>query len=100
MNINVSPEIILKYMLYVVFTLLCANSLGILSTLYFDHDNLFGLIPFFDFDKEMNIPTLYSSFTLMVASILLGFIAKFQRDQNEKFIAWLGLAFISFFNDR
>ena len=74
--------------------LLCANILGIVSRFYFDLDDIFGLIPLFDFDSEYNIPTLYSSFALIFCSILLAFIASTQKKQNSSYYPWIGLSII------
>lgn len=97
MNIEIYPIIVFKKLLYLILTLLCANILGIISKLYLGHNRVYGLIPLFDFNIEKNIPTLYSSFSLIVASILLWFISSSQRRMSLPYIPWLGLAIIFLF---
>lgn len=77
--------------------LLLANILGIISKIYFDHGRLYGLIPLFSFDAEKNIPTLYSSFAIIIASLLLFIIAFTLRKQGSSYFSWLGLAIIFLF---
>ena len=74
-----------------------ANIIGIVSKFYFDHDYIYGLIPLFDFDGEMNIPTLYSSFALIIVSILLSVIALTYKRMDSSYLPWLGLAIIFLF---
>jgi hypothetical protein len=71
--------------------------MGIVSKFYFGHDYIYGLIPMFDFSAEMNIPTLYSSFALMIVSILLSIIASTHKRLGSSYCPWLGLAIIFLF---
>lgn len=73
------------------------NILGCVSRLAFGHDNLGGLIPMFDFDEEMNVPTFYSSVILLSAAVLLFLIANGHKQRNEPYRAWNGLAGVFFF---
>ena len=61
MDIEMSPRKILFILLSMIGFLLFANLMGIVSTNVFDHDTVYGLIKLFDFDREENLPTLYSS---------------------------------------
>lgn len=97
MSIKLFPQQILKINLYLIFFLLSANIIGIISKYYFNHDYIYGLIPLFDFDTENNIPTLYSSISLIVVSLLLLFIAFLRKKVNLSFIPWLGLSIIFLF---
>jgi len=89
-------QILINLLCFIVF-LLFMNLGGIVSKFVFDHDSVFGLIRLFDFDTEKNIPTLYSSFALIVASILLSLIASIHKRQNSSFLPWVGLAIIFLF---
>ncbi|MHA2254407.1 MAG: hypothetical protein ACXAD7_28965 [Candidatus Kariarchaeaceae archaeon] len=74
-----------------------ANVLGIISRFYFDQDFVYGLIPLFDFDKEKNIPTLFSSITLILTSLLLFFIALSHKKSKTSYLPWIGLTIIFLF---
>lgn len=97
MSIKLFPQEILKINLFLIFFLFLANILGIISKYYFDHDFIYGLIPLFDFNTEKNIPTLYSSMALIVASILLLSISLTHKKLKSSYIAWFGLSLIFLF---
>ena len=90
------PKDLLVKNLYIIFFLLLANVFGIAVTHYFDH-TLYGLISLFNFDTERNIPTLYSSIALLVASGLLLFIAATRKKLKLFYLSWAGLSLIFFF---
>lgn len=94
MIIDISPRKVLLILLTMIGILLCANILGIVSTHVFGHGRVFGLIDLFDFNTETNIPTMYSSLQLILASLLLFFIGAKLRSNDEKFVSWLFLALI------
>lgn len=97
MTITLQPRQIFRNNLYLLLLLLAANLLGIFSKLYLDRDQVFGLIPLFDFNTEKNVPTLYSSIALLAASGLLAFVASKYRKINTSYIPWLGLSLIFLF---
>lgn len=97
MNINLIPKEIFKINMYLILFLLCANIIGVVSKLYFDHDTVYGLVELFNFDSEKNIPTLYSSIALIIASILLLSIAFINKKYKSTYIPWFGLSLIFLF---
>lgn len=97
MNIEIQPKRICKSFIYIILILLAANVLGIVSKFYFGHDYVFRLVPLFDFNLEINIPTLYSSFALIFCSILLAIIASIHKKQNSSYYSWIGLSIIFLF---
>lgn len=97
MNILFSPKEFFIKNLAVIGFLLLANITGITLKIGLNHDYVYGLVPLFNFNTEMNIPTLYSSLALVLASVLLFIIAFFQRKLNLSYIPWLGLSFIFLF---
>lgn len=97
MNIEINPKIIFIRFLYIIFFLLFANLIGIISKFYFDHDHIYGLIPLFNFNLERNIPTLYSSFAIISCSILLGIIAYLHKRKKSSYAQWTGLSLIFLF---
>ena len=97
MSISLSPKEIFKINLALIFLLMSAHILGIVSKLYFGHDYVYGLIGLFDFGAEKNIPTFYSSIALLVASILLLLISTANKKVKSSYIQWAGLSLIFLF---
>ena len=97
MNFELDPKSIFTKLLYLITILLLANVTGIVFKFYLDHDYFYGLIPLFDFNKENNIPTLYSSFALIFVSILLSLIGSTHKRLGSSYILWFGLAIIFLF---
>jgi len=97
MSVYLSPQKILKINVSLILFLLSANLLGIISRFYFDHDTVYGLIELFDFNKEKNIPSLYSSIALVVVSVLLWSIAMIHKNIKLSYVMWLGLSLIFLF---
>lgn len=97
MNIYLSPEMILKKNLCLIMILLAANLIGLILKLFFFHDYVYGLGPMFNFNTEMNVPTLYSSFALICASILLFIIGYLHKKINLSYLPWFGLSLIFLF---
>lgn len=94
MNYTLSPRNIFSFLLLITSFLLCSNIAGIISTYYFGHDYVFGIIPLFDFDQENNIPTLFSSISLALSAALLALVAFKQKQIGSPFLPWAGLAVI------
>jgi hypothetical protein len=80
--------------LAIVFFLL--NTLGIFIRVSLDHDHLFGLIPMFDFNNELNAPSFYSLFLRVLCSALL--VKLFYKQLGKPhFYYWLGLTVFALF---
>lgn len=94
MDIEMSPRRILTISLCVIGFLFLANIMGIVSTYIFDHDSVYGLIRLFDFDNERNLPTLFSSLQLIIASALLSIIGAKNKSSGEIDPPWIALAVI------
>ena len=97
MNLKVSPKEIFKMNLYLIFFLLCANIIGLISLEYTDSYFVKSLSHVFNFDTEANIPTLYSSIALVFASILLATIGVTYKNLKLSYIPWFGLSLIFLF---
>ena len=97
LNIKIYPKSILIKLLYLILFLLFANITGIVSKFYFNHDKVWGLVPLFDFNTEENIPTFYSSLSLLSCSILLFFISISHKEHGSSYMHWRGLAIIFLF---
>jgi len=97
MKIEISPKTVLTKLLYVIFFLLFANILGVVTKINFGQETLRMLVLLFDFDTEVNIPSLYSSFALVISSILLMIIAINHRRKGSTQLYWFGLSLIFLF---
>ncbi|NNL54202.1 MAG: peptidase M48 Ste24p [Woeseia sp.] len=97
MEINVNPRKVAVAFLSVATTLAVINAILLFFYFYLDDDELYGLIDFFDFDIEGNVPTLYSAVALLFCSSLLALIttANWRRPDGWRF-HWLGLTILFF----
>ncbi len=97
MKLSFSPQDFLKKNFQWILFLLIAH---IISTWAIENYQLykdFTLAPLFYFDKEKNIPSLYSSLLLLSAGLLNYFIASVYQARKLPYRAWLGLAVIMCF---
>ncbi len=97
MVIALKPNKILIFFLTVIGLLLLANLAGIFAKFYLDFPHIKSFIRLVDFDTEMNVPTLYSSFAMFIASALLALVGFVHRTRKEPSFAWFGLSFIFVF---
>jgi hypothetical protein len=61
------------------------------------HDNLFGLSPLFDFNREGNLPAFYSALSLLIVATLflvIGGYARTHGDRWQRHWLWLGVIFL------
>ena len=58
---------------------------------------IFAAIDLFDANQEMNVPTFYSAFILVLSSLLLIRISVHKNRQDESYIHWLILGLIFLF---
>jgi len=96
MIVTITSKKVLKIFLSIIFFLFCANVLGILLRPFFEHSYIYFLIDLFNFDKEKNIPTLYSSIALILTSLLLLLITLHQKNEKQPYLLWgmLSLVFL------
>lgn len=97
MDLNINPRFVFSRLLIVFTLLLLANVTGIILKFYFDHANVYGLVPLFDFDREDNIPTLFSSLLLLASAVLLMSISFIHNRLRNPWLPWFGLACIFLF---
>lgn len=75
--------------------LVAASSFGQVSTYVLGHTHLFGMVNLFSLDREANVPSWYSSISLLLCGILLAVIAYAARAQGDRWWRhWTGLAAI------
>ncbi|MCG8431571.1 MAG: hypothetical protein MJA29_10415 [Candidatus Omnitrophica bacterium] len=97
MTLTSDPRRVFKFLLIVTLLLLCAHILGVISTYYFNHDQVFGLVPLFNFNFEANIPTFYQCLALLACSVLLAVIANYHHKNNSSYFHWASLSAIFLF---
>jgi asparagine N-glycosylation enzyme membrane subunit Stt3 len=94
------PAVIIIARRQVIRALLACMSLLILaglaaqvSTWFWGHDYLFGLVPKFNLDAENNLPTWFSTICLFLCALALAVIGLAEwRRQGPLFAYWFGLA--------
>lgn len=72
-------------LLLTILLLTLAYLAGQFSNHYLNHDTLFGFVPKFDLNRENNIPTWYSTVTILLCSILLGTIAAVKTKEKDPY---------------
>lgn len=97
MKFDLDPKRALTWLLGLTAFLLFMNTFGVIAKHVFGYDRIFGLVAMFDFSIERNVPTLYSSFSLAAAGLLLWLIAVSHRRAGDPWRQWAGLALIFLF---
>lgn len=94
MTITFNPKKIVIFLGVIIICLIAANMFGMVSKYYFGSHR----IALFDLDKEANVPTLYSSVTILLCAGLLAVIAIARKKQGKRdYLYWAGLAAIFVF---
>jgi len=96
-SLKLNPKSILLTFLFIILLIVVANMAGIWARFYLQFPHIKSFIRLVDVDTEMNIPTLYSSFAMFVASALLALVGYMHRVRRESGFPWFGLAFIFIF---
>lgn len=91
------PLKVLRVHLTVIAGLLAANLLGLVARYGFGHDHVYGLVALFDFDTEMNVPSLFSALMLLACSGVLVRLATDGSSPVELRLGWWGLALVFLF---
>lgn len=93
MEIVIRPQRLALTLAAVICFLLVAHGVAQFCVFYLDHDYVYGLVPLFDLGQERNVPTLYSSLTLLLCAALLAIIAYAQAEKgNGSVHHWSALA--------
>ena len=91
--IKINIKVVLFTLLGITLFLIFARVTTELFALRTGHDALFGLVRLFDLDEEGNIPSYFSALILMIAALLLLFIAKQKIASHDTFrIQWMALS--------
>lgn len=98
MKISVSVKRITLFFSLIALSLAAAHLCGLLIRYTTGSNNLFGLIPLFDVRQENNVPTWYSSWSLLFCALVLAMITfakKAARDRDT--VYWIGLVLVFLF---
>jgi hypothetical protein len=98
MDIILKPQKVTLFLSLIVGFLTLANAIGLVFKFHFGNDLVYGLVPLFDVDTEGNIPSTYSSLSLLFCSALLSIITSEKRKNGDPYTRyWLALAVIFLF---
>lgn len=98
MRVTLKPRRVVRVLGAIVTLLTLADAAVLLIKFRLHHDHLFGLTPFFDFNREGNAPAFYSACALLFAAALLLVIAGDARQRAEPWHRhWRGLGLIFVF---
>jgi hypothetical protein len=93
-TITFEPKKVAVFLGVIIICLSLANFAGIFSKFYLGSSR----IALFELDREANIPTLYSSVTILICAGLLAMIASARkRLQKRDYLYWVGLAIVFLF---
>jgi len=93
-KISLNPSSIARVLGIVAFLLVLASLAGTLINYLGGHNYVYGLIPLFNIDNEQNIPTFFSTFLLLFATVLLAVITMLKRNQMDSYTShWTVLSF-------
>jgi len=81
-----------QYLFLAIAFLLFANLVGLCFKYLVGHDYVYGLVPLFDFDTESNIPTLFSTFLLLISASLFFIVRMASLFSGERQPVWLFLS--------
>ncbi len=97
MELQIELRKLRNVFILVILALLLANLAGVVLKHIFDYEYAMGLVPLFDFNTEQNIPTLFSSLLLLLASLssLLMVAVTLQEDRIS--YAWIGMFLLFLF---
>ena len=76
----------------VALLLVIINVAGLFMRYVLGHGAVFGLIPLFDFDREHNIPTLFSTSLFLINATLFFVVWKLRNKEDKNQWIWLLLS--------
>jgi hypothetical protein len=89
------PETTVRLFLIIVAVLAVFSLAGQVSTYYFGDGHLQGFVPEFNLDREMNVPTWFSSMLFLFAAVLLWKAGEIPVSSGRTFRKrWRGLAVV------
>ena len=94
MHIDTTPFLILKRLLFIIALLFLGNIIAAFIKMNIESDFLRGVGVLFDFDREANIPTFFSSTILLSCAVLLFYIYRKSDMKKIYRLQWLLLSLI------
>ncbi len=95
--IDLSPKRVIIFLIFIVIGLSLASITGQFFQ-YYHLSHSPEIIDKLNVDGEYTIPSLFSSFSLLFCSILLGWISRKKWQNNDKYTGkWIGLSVIFFY---
>jgi hypothetical protein len=92
-TVAISPSRVGAVLAVIIAFLLVADVAGQISTFYFGHPAVLGLVSLFDLDTEANFPSWYSASALLMCAVVLAVIAVAKRQARDAYARhWIGLA--------
>lgn len=92
-EIRMSPSAVTGTLGTVAGLLLLAHIAGLTAAYGFGRPYVWGLVPLFDLDREINVPTFFSAFLLLLAALVLVGLGRIaSRLDSPHRGAWLCLA--------
>jgi hypothetical protein len=74
-DITLNPQKITRIFILIAALLFVAHTIAQILILVVGDDFFYGFVPMFNFDKEKNAPTYFSSLSLAFISVLVALIA-------------------------
>jgi len=103
-SISLTPKKVLQALLWSILTLVILNIIALYLRFFPERYHVYNAvhefalkiyINQFSVNTEMNIPTYFSSFILLFASLLLFVIAKWKKAEKDRYrVHWAGLGWI------
>ena len=92
-EVRVSAAAVAATLAAIVTLLVLADASGVVATYYFGHPTVLGLVPLFDLDRELNVPSWYSASALLMCAAALAVVAATKRRSSDRYAwHWAGLA--------
>ena len=96
--LRLSPQKVFKFFLHVIGVLIILNLLVLIAKYEFGHLKIYGLAALFTLDLEQNVPTWFSSFLILLSSMLLAVICLTpQSKADSSCFYWGSLAVLFLF---
>ena len=90
-----SSGVVVRLLAAATAVLVVLGTIVLVPKYLFGHDHVFGFVPKFDLDGEINVPTWFSSTLLLVAGFLLLYIGAASRRDGDRWARhWRVLAWI------
>ena len=94
---NLSPKRVIKFLIFIIIGLSITSLIGQIFE-YFTQPSHQKIIDKISVDGEYTIPSLFSSFSLLYCSIILGWISRKKWQNQDKYTGkWIGLSVIFFY---